>query len=220
MIQEREAARHARHFVSIIRKQGADFRVPLISPFYSVWDSRWNSATHIQGGSPPSQINLSGNTLMIHPEKCVHRDSKGNQVFMKVNHHSAHFKCWFCFLFCFGVLWEGHRWGTNTDDVTQCRFSTKHTSPPSTLLFCPCTQLSPFLILSGAKNAIGELVYCTGFLLCICPSMLICSGRAIQAPSNSVHTTSGRAALKRHRVSLQWAREHQLRVAWSQWELV
>lgn len=30
---------------------------------------------------------------MIHPEEGIHGDSKDNQVFMKVNHHSAHFKC-------------------------------------------------------------------------------------------------------------------------------
>lgn len=73
----------------------------------------------------------------------------------------------------------------------------------SALLFCPCAQLCPFLIRSGAKNAIGEVIDYTGLLLCICPSTLICSGRAIQAPSNSVHSASGRTALKRHRASLQ-----------------
>lgn len=43
--------------------------------------------THIQGGSPPFQLNHPGNTLMIHPEESFHGDSKGSQVVMKINHH-------------------------------------------------------------------------------------------------------------------------------------
>lgn len=80
------------------------------SPFYPIRDSRWGRWCHPHSRwSPPFQLNHPGNTLMIHPEESFHGDCKGSQVVMKMNHHSAHFRCAILFLNCSDFLGGGCR---------------------------------------------------------------------------------------------------------------
>lgn len=63
------------------------------SPFCSVWGScPLDGASHIQGESPPPQLNLSGNTLADTPGGCLQGVSmvivNSVKLTMKINPHT------------------------------------------------------------------------------------------------------------------------------------